>query len=194
MKLRRNNHADTGIGTMIIFIAMILVATMAASMIIDVANKVREQTILTAEENIKTISTGFQTVLITAYSEDIDTIDSISICVRTLPNSEPISMNGLVVGLIAENKSYILSYSTVKSDSTHFTVKVIKDMSGSMIEANAISNGDIIQIDIGGIGGSSLNIYPAHKILINLIPSFGTPCNIKLYAPDDLTEKYIQLR
>ena len=42
-KMRRDKRAEMGVGTMIIFIAMVLVAAVAASVLISTANTVREQ-------------------------------------------------------------------------------------------------------------------------------------------------------
>jgi flagellin FlaB len=45
VKMRNDKRAEMGVGTMIIFIAMVLVAAVAASVLISTANTVREQEI-----------------------------------------------------------------------------------------------------------------------------------------------------
>ncbi len=56
-----DKRAEMGVGTMIIFIAMVLVAAVAASVLISTANSVREQAQNTGEQAIQNVASGFIT-------------------------------------------------------------------------------------------------------------------------------------
>ena len=63
MKMRtswkKDKRAEMGVGTMIIFIAMVLVAAVAASVLISTANKVSEQAQNTGDQAINNVASGF---------------------------------------------------------------------------------------------------------------------------------------
>jgi flagellin FlaB len=59
VNMKKNKRAEMGVGTMIIFIAMVLVAAVAASVLISTANTVREQAQQTGDQAINGVATGF---------------------------------------------------------------------------------------------------------------------------------------
>ena len=59
MSMKNDKRAEMGVGTMIIFIAMVLVAAVAASVLISTSNTVREQAQTTGEQAINNIASGF---------------------------------------------------------------------------------------------------------------------------------------
>jgi len=58
--LNEDENADMGVGTMIVFIAMVLVAGVAASVLINVANDLQQQAQSTADQAIANVATGFE--------------------------------------------------------------------------------------------------------------------------------------
>ena len=59
VKMKNDKRAEMGVGTMIIFIAMVLVAAVAASVLISTANTVREQAQSTGDQAINNVASGF---------------------------------------------------------------------------------------------------------------------------------------
>ena len=58
----RKNVGSMGIGAMIIFIAMVLVAGIAASVLVQVANTLQMQALYTGQETIDEVATGIAVV------------------------------------------------------------------------------------------------------------------------------------
>jgi len=56
--LKKNDLGDMGIGAMIVFIAMVLVAGIAASVLIQTANRLEIQAMKTGQETTEEVSTG----------------------------------------------------------------------------------------------------------------------------------------
>jgi flagellin FlaB len=65
--LKSSDIADMGIGAMIVFIAMVLVAGIAASVLIQTANKLEIQAMTTGDETINQVSTGLSVSDITGH-------------------------------------------------------------------------------------------------------------------------------
>ena len=63
--MKKDRRGDIGVGTMTIFIAMVLVAAVAASVLISTANSVKEQATQTGTDAIAELSSGFDVEYVT---------------------------------------------------------------------------------------------------------------------------------
>ena len=81
--LGKNNVGSMGIGAMIIFIAMVLVAGIAASVLVQVANTLQMQALYTGQETIEEVATGIAVVDIEGHvANATNGVDNITISVR----------------------------------------------------------------------------------------------------------------
>ena len=80
--MRRDRRADIGIGTMIVFIAMVLVAAVAAAVLISTANSVREQATSTGDQTINNVASGFIKEGIVGYVASDNQLASVNITLR----------------------------------------------------------------------------------------------------------------
>ncbi len=96
--MKRDRRADIGIGTMIIFIAMVLTAAVAASVLISTANQVREQALATGDEAINNVATGFvvQDVVGTITTGSITQVDVYFRLAAGSPNCEHTKCDDLI--------------------------------------------------------------------------------------------------
>jgi len=62
IKFIRNKAGDMGIGAMIVFIAMVLVAGIAASVLVQTANKLEIKAMTTGQQTTKEVSTGLHVI------------------------------------------------------------------------------------------------------------------------------------
>ncbi|MEI6797420.1 MAG: archaellin/type IV pilin N-terminal domain-containing protein, partial [Methanomassiliicoccales archaeon] len=97
-KMRRDRRADIGIGTMIVFIAMVLVAAVAAAVLISTANQVREQATSTGDQAINNVAAGFIKQGVNGFVNATNgLVDSLNITLRLAAGSPDINMNNVVV-------------------------------------------------------------------------------------------------
>ncbi len=76
---RSDRRAEMGVGTMIIFIAMVLVASVAASVPIGTANQLREQATQTGVDAINGVATGIDLKYATAHVSGGTTVGSLMV-------------------------------------------------------------------------------------------------------------------
>jgi len=87
------NRGQVGIGTLIVFIAMVLVAAIAAGVLINTAGLLQAQAQQTGEETTAEVSDVIQIGEVLGTSYGNGTIDDINASVRLASGSDPINMS-----------------------------------------------------------------------------------------------------
>ncbi len=108
---RADSKADIGIGALIIFIAMIMVAGITASVIIQTMNTLQQQAIQTSEDTLKDISSGLKVTYVSGYTQG-STITQLAIFVTTTAASDDIDLTYTILSLSDSTKKVILNYSS----------------------------------------------------------------------------------
>lgn len=197
--LRTNLDADMGIGALIIFIAMILVAGITASVMIQTMNSLQQQAVRTTEETIKDISSGLKVTQVSGYVLN-SSITQLAIFVTPTAASESIDLTYGLLTLSDSTTKVILNYSSAcfrssvtnglfntlnasNLTSAQYGIIVVRDIDGSCNATNPLINDeDMIVILVNtdacfsGIGTRteiSGEIYPEHGM--RGIIGFTTP-------------------
>jgi len=110
-KLKADDIGDMGIGAMIVFIAMVLVAGIAASVLIQTANRLETQAMQTGKETMTEVSTGLTVTEITGYRGANDTnITLMTITIQPRAGSFSIDLNQTYVEVSDSDKKVIIRY------------------------------------------------------------------------------------
>ncbi|HUV81806.1 MAG TPA: archaellin/type IV pilin N-terminal domain-containing protein [archaeon] len=184
----KNDHGQVGIGTLIIFIAMVLVAAIAAAVLIQTSGVLQQKAQTTGTEAIQEVSGNLLVETITGerISPTAERLDTINLTVRVAAGAGRIDLNQMV--LTAGNAS--TSVYLTRGDSTTgtaYTVEEVRDDDNSF-NASAtpptyvINSGDLIKVSINA---SAVGISPAPREdqTFVLTPESGTPVRISLTTP-----------
>ena len=82
-KFLRNRKAQVGIGTLIIFIAMILVAAVAAGVLLKTSGGLQQKATVTGEQATKEVSTNIKVTNVVGYSNDTSSSKQIRAIILT---------------------------------------------------------------------------------------------------------------
>jgi flagellin FlaB len=162
--LKEDDLGDMGIGAMIVFIAMVLVAGIAASVLIQTANRLEIQAMQTGQQTTEEVATGIGIEDITGEVVG-GTIENVTICVSARSGSNDIDLSNTVVELSDSTNKYLLLYNTTLAcntpDSTgvfataafatdaSFSIIILEDADGSCVDANPVINrGDHVLLAI----------------------------------------------
>lgn len=202
---KNNNLGSMGVGAMIIFIAMVLVAGIAATVFIQVANELQIQAMYTGQETIDEVSTGIAVMDIEGHvTNSSKGIDLMTITVRGRAGSGDIDLGQLIVE-IADNKTKailmydennyvdnapgdVFSSSAFNLTATTFGIIKLQDADNSTKKDTPIINkGDLVMLTINT--SEVFDCIPARTdIWGNVIPELGAWAIISLRTPATYTD------
>ncbi len=114
--LKADSNAETGIGTLIVFIAMVLVAAVAAAVLVTTAGNLQTRATATGSQTINQVSTGLVINSIwgnntyTGNSPESGNITQIAIIVQPNSGSGDINLANTTISLTYQGSSAILTY------------------------------------------------------------------------------------
>jgi len=144
-----NERGQVGIGTLIVFIAMVLVAAIAAGVLINTAGLLQSQAEATGEETSQQISDRVQISTVTGTANDTvgesdDTrIDQIGLTTFRSPGSGDIDLTNVIIEVFANGESDTLTYEG-------------GDSIGDEVDTDDLGNGNFTIVDIQGTEDGSL--------------------------------------
>jgi flagellin FlaB len=200
-----------GIGAMIIFIAMVLVAGIIAYVIISTGSLLEIQSGSTGTQTIKEVSSGLKVSTIQGHNT-AGLIDKIVILITPRPGSPDIDLNEVLIELSDSTQKNVMEYSSTywidgtagldnlfdvnafSSVASEFGVIVIVDADGSCAQNNPVVNrGDSVMLALNTtalFGGVSENI----NILGNVIPMEGAWSIIQFRTPSSFIDPVLILQ
>jgi flagellin FlaB len=216
--LRKKDVGSIGIGAMIVFIAMVLVAGIAASVLIQTSTKLESQAMRTGQETTEEVSTGIAVFDIKGYVPDDGNIDNLTITVRPRAGSADIDLAEVFLELSNTNYKVIMNYDTAGSnhwnDSTtgvndvfnvdcfpaaanRFGIMVLEDADGSCTETNPVINrGDkvLLCVDTNQSFSATGGIDERTDIWGIVCPEQGSPGVISFTTPASYNDNIYDLQ
>jgi len=85
-------RGESGIGTLIIFIAVVLVAAIAASVLLGTTGSLQQRALTTGKQTERDVSGGLVVVTMAASDGSNGTVDTFELYVKLTAGSDPISL------------------------------------------------------------------------------------------------------
>jgi archaeal flagellin FlaB len=183
------SRGEMGAGTLIIFIALLLCASVAAGVIIQTSTTLQSKALATGNAGMRQISTHLLIYDITA-NDGTSTLENMSITVKLGPGSDQISLNSTTITLALHNTTTVYSYSATKSVSNAtgtFTSTYLEV--GAMYTNGAISRGDLVQLNLQ----APRNIAAGEDLRLRVLPRDGLPTVTTFSVPSILLTQYVHL-
>ncbi len=210
--LKNKDIGSIGIGAMIVFIAMVLVAGIAASVLIQTSTKLESQALLTGQETTAEVSSGLDVVEIEGY-QTTGTIDLLAVIVRARAGSRDIDLGETIIEISDSSTKNFLSfdtgcftladdidgeifnYSFYTTNATDFSIIVLEDADGSCSTGNSavINSGDYIILGINtsaAFGG----LEERTDVWGSVIPEEGSPGVIYFMTPPSYPDNVLELQ
>jgi flagellin FlaB len=208
--LKFDNNAAIGIGTLIIFIAMIMVAGMAASVIIQTMNSLQQQALTTGVETIRDVSTGLRVTQVTGYYNG-SKLTQLAIFVRTVAGSTDVDLTHAYLSISDTAKEVILNYTTSSYSSsvssglfgtlnssiltaTTYGIMEIRDIDSSCSSTNPTINSDDLVVLLVNTTRCFSGISTRTDVSGKIVPEQGINGVISFTTPSAFVDTIVELQ
>jgi len=205
-----NNAAAVGIGTLIIFIAMILVAGMAASVLIQTMNQLESQALTTGQETLRDISSGLRVNQVTGYY-DGSAISQLAIFLRTTAGSQDVDLTYAYITLSDSSTQAVLNYtnsvysSTVSGGlfgtlnsstlaATTYGLMVVRDIDSSCLSTSPTINNDDLVVILVNTSKCFSGIGTRTEVFGTVVPEYGLRGVISFTTPSSYIDTIVELQ
>ena len=191
-----NDRGQVGIGTLIVFIAMVLVAAIAAGVLINTAGLLQSQAEATGQETSEQVSDRLQVTTVTGAAEfvenddlpeelnETDRITDINLTVLRAPGAGDINLENAIIEVFANGQSATL---TNGSDTGEFEVSMVNGDEDS----NTLSDsGDraILEFNLEEDVDANATLGTGDSIQLQVTTSSGATTFVEKRAPSSIED------
>lgn len=210
----KNQIAAIGIGAMIVFIAMVLVAGIAASILIQTSTQLEMQALQTGQETITETSTGLTVTGVEGFNTS-GKITKLAIEVSPKAGSPDIDLENTIIEISDGSEKHVLSFggsgqftnsTSIDGDigsngkfgtATGFGITVLQDADGSCTSSTPIIGfGDhvILGVSTSSVFSTNAGLLPRTDIDGLIIIEEGAPGIIGFTTPSSYVDDIIELQ
>ncbi|ERG89445.1 MAG: archaeal flagellin N-terminal-like domain protein [halophilic archaeon J07HX5] len=174
-----DDRGQVGIGTLIIFIALVLVAAVAAGVLITTSGSLQSQAESTGEQTQSEVSNAVDVVTATGNANG-DAVANVTLTVKKGPGSESVDLNDSTIQYTAANAEQALVHGSNASD-TEFSTSSLTDG-----DAEVLSNTNErieITIDLSSIENTDDGLLEDESATLEIIDQSGASTSFELNAP-----------
>jgi flagellin FlaB len=219
--LKTKDIGSIGIGAMIVFIAMVLVAGIAASVLIQTSTRLETQAMATGSETTDEVSSGIAIFDILGYTTSAGSaISKVIIGVRARAGSDSIDLSQAYIEISDTSKKVVQNYTTAyyldpggqddifsadvfpdhgapnwnNTDASQYGILVIEDADDSISEDNPVLNrGDKVYLCINATAAFG-GISERSDVWGMVAPEEGSPGIVSFRTPASYTDNVMDLQ
>lgn len=184
-----HRKAEMGVGTLIIFISLLLVAAVAAGVLIQTAGSLQQKALSTGAQATTQISTNAVALEVSATDGQLgQTLDNLTMVMKLAPGSDPIQLSAVSLSLNTANTSQSLNYSgNTYGDTSGFGINYIQN--GANGVTGVLVRGDVIEVNMQ----STRTLVEGEEVRIGFVPKTGTATNLLFDMPDVINTQRVYL-
>ncbi|NJD53743.1 MAG: hypothetical protein FIB07_12855 [Candidatus Methanoperedens sp.] len=207
--LTDNERGDIGVGTLIIFIAMVLVAAVAATVLIYTTGALQQKATKTSKEATQQISSNIVVEQVLGdRGEAINgtmnqSINDLLIRLKPDVGTTSIDLRQVIVTIMDSTKRYDLNYSSEIYNSTNstnatnttYTAIAVRDEDSSFTNTTPVLNsGDLIEVQVSANSIQGISLAPRKTFWLSLNQELGQAVNLEIATPNSFgVNRYVRL-
>jgi flagellin-like protein len=191
-KLTTRDRGQVGIGTLIIFIALVLVAAVAAGVLVNTAGELQSRASDTGEDAQAQVSNQIDVVSATGTVDGAnDDVDTVALVVKKSPGSDPIDLSAATIQYTSGSSSATLEYAAGGASATAFGTNQIDGGPTEVLDDT--SERVEIVVDTSLIESSSGGLEPGASAELQIVDQSGASTVYGVNVPDVLTGSYTEV-
>jgi len=220
--IKENDIGMVGIGTLIIFIAMVLIAAVASSVLINTSEELQSRAKTVGTQTIREVSAGVAIEGVTGYTNAAKTkIEYLALTVRPRAGSKDIDLSLCTLTVLYDNLTVLtlnasavedvntdnrsVFYTPVEANSTeyiinatsrtNFGVIAIHDPDGSVTATQGMNSGDrvFLIVNLSAIIPSEGGLPARQAVSGTLTPELGIKSMYDVTAPAVFSKRIVAL-
>ena len=186
----RNDKAEVGVGTLIVFIAMVLVAAVAAAVLINTTGTLQQRAQATGKEATQEVASNIKVTNVYGHRNDTTTseVHKIVMAIELSAGAVPIDLTKLVIRMSDGSATWNYEYGWEAG--TGFNTTWVRGTNNSAV----MTSGDLVELEFHAwpvVDG----IPTRDDIKLTLIPEAGSSVLADFKTPPTYgTDKVITLR
>ena len=206
-KIKKNEEAAVGIGTLIVFIAMVLVAAVASSVVMQTGETLQQRAYAVGKQTIRDVSSGIRIIGVTGYTDEDKTVmEYLAIAVTPRAGSYDIDLNktllyimynnftilGLnyqdndVIGASVNESGIFHTLNMTNITATEYGVIAIHDADGSIDNSYGLQTSDqaVLIVNLTDALAETGGLLPGEQLNGKLVPEIGAAGIFTVSAPN----------
>jgi len=220
-KIKHNQHAVIGIGTLIVFIALVLVAAVASSVIIQTGENLQNRAYAVGKQTIREVSSGVKIVDLIGYTDvDKSVLQYLAISVSPRAGSYDLDLNATLIYIEYDNLTVLTLDYTDKNadgggtvngtvsehgvfqtlnhtclDATDYGVVAIRDSDNSVVNSYGLGTQDMVMVIINLTAAfpDTNGIEPGEEFYGRFVPEVGAAGIFYVSAPNAFDHRVVEL-
>jgi flagellin-like protein len=180
------DRGQVGIGTLIVFIAMVLVAAIAAGVLINTAGLLQTQAEATGEEAQQQVSDRIQIQSATGNVTGQE-VDNVSITVTKAPGANDIDLTEVTYEIVTSSGVETNVISGIEDPTNNDDLEVITAEAPN--DAVITDRSDRYQIKLNSTQLGGTNLQPGDSVRVTLTTAAGASSITELRVPDSLVNR-----
>jgi flagellin-like protein len=183
-----DDRGQVGIGTLIIFIALVLVAAVAAGVLVQTSGLLQAQAENTGQDAQSEVGNQISVVSATgSVDTSNNNVEQVDLVVKKSAGSDPIDLSQATIEYTSDSASQTLTYASGGADATNFGTASIPTGGDSEVMSN---NGDrvTVTVDAQAIeGGTDADgIDAGEEATLRIVDQSGATTIYGVNVPDSL--------
>ncbi len=194
--LMDNERGDIGVGTLIIFIAMVLVAAVAATVLIYTTGALQQKATKTSKEATQQISSN---IVVEQVIGDRGTVANLTIqdlLIRLKPDvgTTSIDLRQVIVTVMDTTVRTDLTYSNTSANLSYTAISVRDEDNSFSVDTPVLNSGDLIEIKVPATSIPGIILAPRKTFWLSLNQELGQAVNLEIATPNSFgVNVYVRL-